>query len=109
MSSYKTKPFSEEEKRRAILQYSEKISYSTRYSGESLLATRRLTADDAWEYRHVIVPRPMVRFVPPGVLMEETWRALGIKQSPGWEMYMRHDPVSHSWYRRPTELMVRSL
>ncbi|KAL1407527.1 hypothetical protein Q8F55_006960 [Vanrija albida] len=74
------KSFNPDEKRRAIEQYHEKINYSNRYS------------DDEWEYRHVILPKPLAKFVPPGILAEEVWRGLGIRQSPGWEMYMRHEP-----------------
>lgn len=40
------------------------------------------------------LPKQLWKFVPSGVLPEETWRSLGIRQSPGWEMYMRHGPVS---------------
>lgn len=40
------------------------------------------------------LPKQLWKFVPAGVLPEETWRSLGIRQSPGWEMYMRHGPVS---------------
>ncbi|KAK4685366.1 cyclin-dependent kinase regulatory subunit CKS1, partial [Tremellales sp. Uapishka_1] len=34
----------------------------------------------------------MVRYLPPGICPEDIWRGIGIRQSPGWEMYMRHDP-----------------
>ncbi|WVQ81403.1 hypothetical protein IAT38_003527 [Cryptococcus sp. DSM 104549] len=77
---YHQKAFTAEEKRKAIQQYEEKIHYSQRYS------------TDEWEYRHVIIPKPLVRYIPSGVCAEEVWRGIGIKQSPGWEMYMRHDP-----------------
>lgn len=42
------------------------------------------------------LPKQLWKFVPSGVLPEETWRSLGIRQSPGWEMYMRHGPVGFS-------------
>ncbi|WOO84853.1 Cyclin-dependent kinases regulatory subunit [Vanrija pseudolonga] len=87
------KSYNPDEKRRAIEQYHEKINYSNRYS------------DDEWEYRHTPrtptclmadtsrqLPKPLAKFVPPGILAEEVWRGLGIRQSPGWEMYMRHEP-----------------
>ncbi|WVQ74476.1 hypothetical protein IAR50_004077 [Cryptococcus sp. DSM 104548] len=77
---YQQKAFTAEEKRKAIHTYEGKIHYSARYS------------DTEWEYRHVIVPKPLVRFIPPGICAEEVWRGIGIKQSPGWEMYMRHEP-----------------
>lgn len=41
------------------------------------------------------LPKGLVKFVPKGVLAEDVWRGLGIRQSPGWEMYMRHEPVRH--------------
>nr|ODN90453.1 hypothetical protein L203_01562 [Cryptococcus depauperatus CBS 7841]ODO03764.1 hypothetical protein L204_00103 [Cryptococcus depauperatus CBS 7855] len=77
---YHQKSYTAEEKRKAIQMYEEKIHYSARY------------ANDDWEFRHVIIPKPLVRFIPPGICAEEIWRGIGIKQSPGWEMYMRHDP-----------------
>ncbi|ODN76839.1 hypothetical protein L202_05433 [Cryptococcus amylolentus CBS 6039] len=103
---YHQKSFTAEEKRKAIHTYEGKIHYSARYSGEFprlfvdpmvealwTLADRLFVASDTeWEYRHVIVPKPLVRFIPPGVCAEEVWRGIGIKQSPGWEMYMRHEP-----------------
>nr|XP_031861389.1 uncharacterized protein CI109_002993 [Kwoniella shandongensis]KAA5528461.1 hypothetical protein CI109_002993 [Kwoniella shandongensis] len=80
MSKYQQKPYTAEEKKKAIDMYSEKIQYSPRYANED------------WEYRHVIIPKQLVRYVPPGVCPEDVWRGIGIRQSPGWEMYMRHDP-----------------
>ncbi|KNE59274.1 hypothetical protein AMAG_03584 [Allomyces macrogynus ATCC 38327] len=56
-----------------IMKYGEKINYSPRY------------ADDEWEYRHVTLPRELVKYVPADRLMEEDeWRALGVQQSLGW-------------------------
>ncbi|BEI85824.1 hypothetical protein CcaverHIS002_0601110 [Cutaneotrichosporon cavernicola] len=90
------KSYSAEEKRRAIEQYHEKINYSARYS------------DDEWEYRHVILPKALTKFVPSGVLSEDVWRGLGIRQSPGWEMYMRHEPEPHVLlFRRPKDYDLR--
>ncbi|KAK1922708.1 regulatory subunit of cyclin-dependent kinase [Papiliotrema laurentii] len=103
MSKYTQKPFTAEEKRKAIEQYSEKIQYSPRYS------------NDAWEYRHVIIPKQLVRYVPPGICSEDIWRGLGIRQSPGWEMYMRHDPEPvrvvppyHSWNPFPPQTYLQA-
>ncbi|WWC91029.1 uncharacterized protein L201_005969 [Kwoniella dendrophila CBS 6074] len=90
MSKYQQKPYTAEEKRKAIEAYSEKIQYSPRYSNED------------WEYRHVIIPKQLVRYVPPGVCPEDVWRGLGIRQSPGWEMYMRHEPHV-LLFRRPKD------
>ncbi|GFZ47197.1 hypothetical protein JCM24511_04940 [Saitozyma sp. JCM 24511] len=92
MSKYAHKPHTSEEKRRAVDQYSEKITYSARY------------ANDEWEFRHVIIPKQLLRYCPPGICTEDQWRGLGIRQSPGWEMYMRHEPEPHVLlFRRPKD------
>ncbi|KAI9636907.1 uncharacterized protein MKK02DRAFT_33989 [Dioszegia hungarica] len=88
MSKYTQKPYSADEKRKAVEQFAEKISYSPRYSSTCIAVSPSGTAP------HVILPKQLLRFCPPGVCSEETWRALGIRQSPGWEMYMRHDPAA---------------
>ncbi|GAA6026077.1 hypothetical protein JCM11491_001834 [Sporobolomyces phaffii] len=73
-----------EQKRRDIERYSEEIYYSPRYS------------DDEYEYRHVIVPKALVKYLPTDRLAEEDeWRGLGIRQSPGWAHYLRHAPEPH--------------
>jgi cyclin-dependent kinase regulatory subunit CKS1 len=65
------------------------IHYSDRYS------------DDEYEYRHVILPKPLFKMIPktyfnaddPGVLRllsEAEWRGIGITQSLGWEHYEVH-------------------
>lgn len=65
------------------------------------------------------IPKQLLRYCPPGICPEDVWRGLGIRQSPGWviatsvgdpnadlyllfrwEMYMRHDPVSHRTFPR---------
>uniref|UniRef100_A0A0K0EYB8 Cyclin-dependent kinases regulatory subunit n=1 Tax=Strongyloides venezuelensis TaxID=75913 RepID=A0A0K0EYB8_STRVS len=52
--------------------------------------------DDKFEYRHVHVPKNLVRRIPTNRLMKENeWRSLGIRQSPGWEHYMIHGPERH--------------
>ncbi|KAI9187576.1 Cyclin-dependent kinases regulatory subunit 2 [Blastocladiella emersonii ATCC 22665] len=67
--------------RRDAEAYREKIVYSARYS------------DDVWEYRHVTVPRELVKYIPKDRLMsEQEWRELGVQQSLGWEHYMIHNP-----------------
>ncbi|KAL7421084.1 Cyclin-dependent kinases regulatory subunit (Cell division control protein cks1) [Cryptotrichosporon argae] len=86
----RARTYTAEERRRAIEQYHSKINYSDRY------------ADDEWEYRHVILPKALVKFCPPGVLSEDVWRGLGVRQSLGWEMYMRHEPHV-LLFRRPKE------
>jgi cyclin-dependent kinase regulatory subunit CKS1 len=47
--------------------------------------------DDDFEYRHVILPKALVKYLPTDRLAtEDEWRGLGIRQSPGWEHYLRH-------------------
>ncbi|KAH9981441.1 regulatory subunit of cyclin-dependent kinase, partial [Lactifluus volemus] len=77
------------------------IHYSDRYS------------DDEYEYRHVILPKPLFKMIPkdyfnpddPGVLRllsEAEWRGIGITQSLGWEHYEVHAPEPHVLlFRRP--------
>lgn len=44
-------------------------------------------------YRHVVLPKDMVKLVPKTHLMsEEEWRSIGVQQSPGWIHYMTHQP-----------------
>lgn len=80
------------EKKR-ILEFQDMIHYSTRYS------------DDNFEYRHVILPKAMLKAVPRDYFNAETgtlrilhdseWRGLGITQSLGWEHYENHAPEPH--------------
>ncbi|KAL4004698.1 heparan sulfate N-deacetylase/N-sulfotransferase NDST1 [Sarotherodon galilaeus] len=67
------------------------IYYSDRYS------------DDHYEYRHVVLPREMAKYIPKSHLMsEEEWRQLGVQQSQGWIHYMIHKPEPHILlFRRP--------
>ncbi|VBB34373.1 unnamed protein product [Acanthocheilonema viteae] len=52
--------------------------------------------DDKYEYRHVHVPKDLVRLIPKDRLMsEKEWRSLGIQQSQGWVHYMIHSPERH--------------
>lgn len=59
--------------------------------------------DDIYEYRHVIIPKDMVKLTPKDRLMtEKEWRSIGIQQSPGWVHYMMHTPEPHVLlFRRP--------
>ncbi|XP_047426636.1 cyclin-dependent kinases regulatory subunit 2-like [Mugil cephalus] len=59
--------------------------------------------DDQYEYRHVVLPREMVKYVPKSHLMSELeWRQLGVQQSQGWIHYMIHEPEPHILlFRRP--------
>ena len=66
-----------------------RIHYSDRYS------------DDDYEYRHVILPKPLFKMLPKTffnpdnsgtlrLLDEKEWRGIGITQSLGWEHYEVH-------------------
>ena len=56
-----------------------------------------------FEYRHVILPKELVRLVPKTRLMAENeWRQLGVQQSLGWQHYLIHRPEPHILlFRRP--------
>ncbi|TFK30069.1 cyclin-dependent kinase regulatory subunit [Coprinopsis marcescibilis] len=79
---------------RKLEEYIEKIHYSDRYS------------DDEFEYRHVILPKQLLKMVPKEyfnqddtgtlrLLAEHEWRGIGITQSLGWEHYEVHAPEPH--------------
>lgn len=65
-----------------------RIHYSDRYS------------DDHYEYRHVILPKPLLKLIPKEffdekegtlrLLTEAEWRGIGITQSLGWQHYEVH-------------------
>ncbi|KAI3403258.2 MEC1 [Candida oxycetoniae] len=69
------------------------IHYSPRYS------------DDTHEYRHVMLPKNMLKVIPQDyfnnetgtlrILLEDEWRGLGITQSLGWVHYETHSPEPH--------------
>lgn len=72
-----------------IFEFQDYIHYSPRYS------------DDEFEYRHVTLPKNMMKNIPKDyltengtfrILMEEEWRDLGIVQSLGWYHYEVHAP-----------------
>lgn len=67
----------------------DRIHYSERYS------------DEEYEYRHVILPKPLFKMIPKTffnadnsgtlrLLEEKEWRGIGITQSLGWEHYEVH-------------------
>lgn len=80
------------------------MSKRREYSYDELVARIHYSdkyADDEWEYRHVILPKQLLKQLPeeyfdqnePGVLKkltDEQWRSIGIQQSPGWEHYEVH-------------------
>jgi cyclin-dependent kinase regulatory subunit CKS1 len=52
--------------------------------------------DDKFEYRHVILPKEIVKKVPQDRLLTEyDWRSLGIQMSRGWIHYGHHAPEPH--------------
>ncbi|XP_053985752.1 cyclin-dependent kinases regulatory subunit [Hylaeus anthracinus] len=52
--------------------------------------------DDKYEYRHVVLPKELVKFVSSThLLSEQEWRAIGVQQSQGWVHYMIHKPEPH--------------
>lgn len=52
--------------------------------------------DDEYEYRHVVLPKELVKYVPKTHLMsEDEWRSIGVQQSKGWIHYMTHTPEPH--------------
>ncbi|KAF9265705.1 CKS-domain-containing protein [Marasmius fiardii PR-910] len=91
-----------EEEQRKLEEILERINYSDRYS------------DDVYEYRHVIMPKQLLRYIPDTfwdqktgalrLLAEKEWRAIGIQQSLGWEHYEIHAPEPHVLlFRRPKD------
>ncbi|TFK76346.1 CKS-domain-containing protein [Pluteus cervinus] len=79
---------------RKLEEYIEKIHYSDRYT------------DDHYEYRHVILPKQLLKMIPKNffnpdetgtlrLLSEAEWRGIGITQSLGWEHYEVHAPEPH--------------
>ncbi|KAG6898260.1 transcription factor [Termitomyces sp. T32_za158] len=91
---------------RKLEEYIEKIHYSDRYS------------DDDYEYRHVILPKQLLKMIPKQffntddsgtlrLLAEPEWRGIGITQSLGWEHYEVHAPEPHVLlFRRPKDFVA---
>lgn len=83
-----------------------RIHYSDRYT------------DDEYEYRHVILPKQLLKMVPKQffnqddtgtlrLLAEPEWRGIGITQSLGWEHYEVHGDLSAiSHWRRDTKRIL---
>jgi cyclin-dependent kinase regulatory subunit CKS1 len=92
----KPRPLSEHEKEK-LDEFIDAIHYSARWVGEARSGQRVFFAnaglrysDDAYEYRHVQLPKQMLKAIPKDyfdgargtlkLLWEEEWRALGITQ-----------------------------
>ena len=71
--------------------FPDEIEYSEKYQ------------DDAYEYRHVLLPKAIFKRMPRGRLLSETeWRSLGVQQSRGWVHYEIHKPEPFILlFRRP--------
>ncbi|KAI5854728.1 regulatory subunit of cyclin-dependent kinase [Tricharina praecox] len=81
-------------------EFTDNIHYSDRYS------------DKNYEYRHVMLPKGMLKMIPKDyfdsetgtlkILHEDEWRGLGITQSLGWQHYEIHAPEPHILlFKRP--------
>ncbi|XP_012937458.1 cyclin-dependent kinases regulatory subunit [Aplysia californica] len=70
--------------RENMISLQQKIYYSDKYT------------DEEFEYRHVLLPKEIAKWVPKNHLMSEgEWRSIGVQQSHGWMHYMRHNPEPH--------------
>ncbi|KAA8910533.1 regulatory subunit of cyclin-dependent kinase [Sphaerosporella brunnea] len=89
-----------EAERAKLDEFVDSIHYSDRYS------------DKNYEYRHVMLPKAMLKAIPKDyfdaetgnlkILHEEEWRGLGITQSLGWQHYEIHAPEPHILlFKRP--------
>ncbi|CCX30159.1 regulatory subunit of cyclin-dependent kinase [Pyronema domesticum] len=89
-----------DEERSRLDDFTDSIHYSDRYS------------DKNYEYRHVMLPKNMLKQIPKDyfdsetgtlkILHEEEWRGLGITQSLGWQHYEIHAPEPHILlFKRP--------
>ncbi|CEP18340.1 hypothetical protein [Parasitella parasitica] len=53
-------------------------------------------SDDEFEYRHVVLPKNLARWLPQGQLLQpKQWIDFGVHQSTGWEHYMIYKPEPH--------------
>ena len=88
----------------------DRIHYSDKYT------------DDEFEYRHVILPKPLLKLIPKSffnsddsgtlrILSETEWRGIGITQSLGWQHYEVHGRYSRSerGHRILIELWTRNI
>ncbi|VDM96674.1 unnamed protein product [Thelazia callipaeda] len=71
--------------------------------GESYTYYNNVMNLDGIVYRHVHIPKELLRILPRNrLLSEKEWRSLGIQQSHGWVHYMIHSPERHILlFRRP--------
>ncbi|CAH0724252.1 unnamed protein product, partial [Brenthis ino] len=72
-----------------------KLEYSTKNMSRDIYYSEKYY-DEEHEYRHVVLPKEMVKLVPKNHLMsEQEWRSIGVQQSQGWVHYMTHQPEPH--------------
>jgi cyclin-dependent kinase regulatory subunit CKS1 len=103
----KPRPLLESERER-LDEFIDSIHYSARcvhFLKLPSASKMRRYSDDQFEYRHVQLPKNMLKKIPADyfdsskgtlkLLWEEEWRALGITQSLGWEHYEVHEPEPH--------------
>jgi hypothetical protein len=51
--------------------------------------------------RHVTLPKEIAQWLPHyGLLSEDEWRSLGVRQSLGWEHYMVHSKLLRAMLRK---------
>ncbi|KAI9764534.1 MAG: Cyclin-dependent kinases regulatory subunit (Cell division control protein cks1) [Geoglossum simile] len=92
----------------------EEFIESIHYSDRRVHSLLPLYCDNENEYRHVHIPKGMLKMIPKDyfdpekgtlkLLWEEEWRGLGITQSLGWEHYEVHEPEPHILlFKRPIE------
>jgi cyclin-dependent kinase regulatory subunit CKS1 len=79
--------------RRVLTTQAHLIDYSDRFS------------DGEYEYRQVVLPTELAKFLPKNRLMSEPeWRGFGISQSSGWEHFMLFVPNPHVlMFRKPLQ------
>ncbi|ONH66930.1 Cyclin-dependent kinases regulatory subunit [Cyberlindnera fabianii] len=108
MMSFRGRQLTDSERAR-VLEFQDSIHYSPRYVPMmhclSFTRTTPLYSDDEYEYRHVMLPKAMLKVIPSDyfnsetgtlrILLEDEWRGIGITQSLGWEHYETHAPEPH--------------
>ncbi|KIR26635.1 cyclin-dependent kinase regulatory subunit [Cryptococcus deuterogattii 99/473] len=90
--------------------YSDRCTFINGFLYQKSLASGNapsiIDSDDRFEYRHVILPKQMLKLIPKRyfasddsgllrILEEDEWRGIGITQSLGWEHFEVHAPEPH--------------
>jgi len=58
-----------------------------------VVSEKKILNLEFYDFRHVVLPKEVVKLVPKNHLMTEPeWRSIGIQQSQGWIHYMIHLP-----------------